>query len=339
MLEYLQSYADKYDLRKHIRFNTIVSKVKRVDSDIPARPRWLIHTKNKSTNQEQEDTFDAVVVCSGHFIYANYPDIPGLFDAKCDIIHSHDYRVPEVYQGKTVLMVGGMTSGLDITRELHQFAKEVILAVGEVDVLNTKGQWASGVFPKNVRVVSFPKSVSGNDVTCRDGETFEVDSVILCTGYSYYWPFLDASCGIQISENRKRVTPIFKHMIHAKYNTMFFSVLPTNPSAFTLPYVQIPVFMKILDGSLKLPSEEEMLREAEEEYQDRLAKGLKPRHAHYQLFEPPYDPVTYASDIASFGKVPGLSEQKFKDVVASLDYLNRIRRNFLNFREEGPQSI
>ncbi|XP_014669025.1 PREDICTED: flavin-containing monooxygenase FMO GS-OX-like 2 [Priapulus caudatus] len=336
--DYLESYANHFDLKKYIRFNTRVTSVHRLDSGTPNRPRWLVTSTDRVSGSEEErrEEFDAVIVCSGHFVDPYYPEISGLDHCECKIIHSRDYRVPEEFRGKRVLMVGAMTSGLDITRELHLHAASVTVAVGDADVLNARGQSRDGVFPANVSVVSFPASAEGKTFSCRGGERVEVDAVILCTGYQYRYPFLDESCEVSITEGGKRVGPLYRHMVHARHHTLIFSVLPTTPSAFTLPYVQIAAAAKILDGSLAMPSEEAARREAEEEHRARIAAGQRPRHAHSQLFPPPYDPNTYARDLAAWAKVAPLSEEKFKDVVESLDYLNRIRRNFMDFRVEQP---
>lgn len=55
-----------------------------------------------------------------------YPDIKGLNLFKGNIIHSHNYRVPEVFTAKSVAVIGGGPSGIDITWDMSKFASKVI---------------------------------------------------------------------------------------------------------------------------------------------------------------------------------------------------------------------
>lgn len=46
MLEYLRSYAKKFDLVKHVRFNTLVVSAKK-GSNFGERPSWTVISKSE----------------------------------------------------------------------------------------------------------------------------------------------------------------------------------------------------------------------------------------------------------------------------------------------------
>ena len=66
------------------------------------------------------ETFDGVLVCSGHHAKKNEPSFPGLSDFKGEVVHSHDYKEPSKYVGKRVVIIGIGNSGGDMAVELSR---------------------------------------------------------------------------------------------------------------------------------------------------------------------------------------------------------------------------
>ena len=54
--------------------------------------------------------------------------IPGIEAFPGDVLHSHDYRKPEKYAGKRVVVLGAGPSGFDIAVELSGYASQVYLS-------------------------------------------------------------------------------------------------------------------------------------------------------------------------------------------------------------------
>lgn len=58
------------------------------------------------------------------------PKLKGDDNFKGKKLHSHDYRVPEEFEGLNVVVIGAGPSGLDIGLEITSHAKQVRLKLG-----------------------------------------------------------------------------------------------------------------------------------------------------------------------------------------------------------------
>jgi Flavin-binding monooxygenase-like len=109
IFEWLSHYADAFDVRERIRFNTRVEHAER-----GRHGGWHIVLQDGT-----REHFDALLVCNGHHWDSRFPDFPGSFDGPQ--IHSHDYIDPSTpldLYGKRVLVVGIGNSAVDIVSEL-----------------------------------------------------------------------------------------------------------------------------------------------------------------------------------------------------------------------------
>lgn len=125
IVRYLNLYLDKFGLRHHVLFNTKVHRVERASvGDGCGRHRWtVLSSPTKNHEDIRSDGFDAVFVCTGQFHTPRWPkglepggSLRAAFGGR--VRHSREYRGPEKYQGKRVLVVGVGNSALDISLEL-----------------------------------------------------------------------------------------------------------------------------------------------------------------------------------------------------------------------------
>lgn len=107
--EYLQQYAEQFDLLRHIRFRTEVVSVQPVHDE--GATRWLVRLADGT-----QDEFDAIVVAAGHQGVPAHP--PFATDFTGEYLHSHAYRVPEPFRDKNVLVIGAGNSALDIAADI-----------------------------------------------------------------------------------------------------------------------------------------------------------------------------------------------------------------------------
>jgi cation diffusion facilitator CzcD-associated flavoprotein CzcO len=112
--DYFRAYARHFRLDRHIRFGTEVVRVAAYDNgkawDVTVRASDGTHTAR----------YDAVVVANGHNWVPKVPDYPGRFTG--EVLHSADYKSPDVLRGKRVLVVGAGNTGCDIAVESAQNA-------------------------------------------------------------------------------------------------------------------------------------------------------------------------------------------------------------------------
>lgn len=117
LLEYIQSFAEHYDLIGHIQFNTDVKRAIQKDSD-----DW------------QVTLVSGDVLTSGYLVCANgvtwNPNLvnwPGEFDG--EVRHSVAYKSSGEFKGKRVLVVGAGNSGVDIACDASFAADQAYLSV------------------------------------------------------------------------------------------------------------------------------------------------------------------------------------------------------------------
>ncbi|XP_037530773.1 flavin-containing monooxygenase 5 [Nematolebias whitei] len=128
IMDYFRMYADHFHLTKHVRFNTKVVQVKQ-RADFSHSGQWDVETEN-SEGKREKHIFDAVMICIGHHCQPHLPlhDFQGIETFKGKYFHSRDYKIPEEWRNKNVVVVGIGNSGLDIAVELSRVTKQLFLS-------------------------------------------------------------------------------------------------------------------------------------------------------------------------------------------------------------------
>ncbi|KAL6419762.1 hypothetical protein ACFW04_011217 [Cataglyphis niger] len=225
--EYLLDYAKQFNLYPYIKLNTLVKHVE---------PEIL---KNGQTLWTK--TFDAMVLCNGHYTVSHIPHIPGI----------ESFHGIYIYAGKKVCILGASWSGIDIAMEVSQYAD------------------------KQRRAKTNIESVQGNVFFFRDGSSAEVDSFIYCTGYKFTYPFMSTKVEIRTDDNH--VEPIYKLLVHMDYTNPFFMGLPAIMILFPMFHIQAKYILEVLEGRIQLPSQG-MREEYEIEKKSLLNQGIQLRH-------------------------------------------------------------
>ncbi|MES2345394.1 MAG: NAD(P)-binding domain-containing protein [Chlamydiota bacterium] len=115
---YLKNYAQHNNILKHIRFNADVGKLFRFNK------KW--HTEWYENGAICQKEFDYGIVCSGIFSKPHIPTIPGLNTFAGRISHSKDYKDPETFKNKKVVVVGNAFSGTEIAAEVSTQAEQTV---------------------------------------------------------------------------------------------------------------------------------------------------------------------------------------------------------------------
>ncbi|XP_069334433.1 flavin-containing monooxygenase 2 [Eulemur rufifrons] len=127
LLEYFRIFAKNFDLLKYIQFQTTVISVKKCP-DFSSSGQWKVVTQ--SYGKEESAVFDAVMVCSGHHILPHIPlkSFPGIERFKGQYFHSRQYKHPDGFEGKRILVIGIGNSASDIAVELCKKAAQVFVS-------------------------------------------------------------------------------------------------------------------------------------------------------------------------------------------------------------------
>eukprot|EP00439_Symbiodinium_sp_Y106_P025576 s633_g3.t1 len=122
---YLEHFAES--LRPHLRLSCEVTAVTRVKAEDKANCGWQLTWRE--AGEMKQKLFKHVVVASGIFEKAHL-GLPGLDSFPGLVCHAADYRKPEDFTGKKVLVVGSAFSGADIAVDLSGNAS-VTIACGQ----------------------------------------------------------------------------------------------------------------------------------------------------------------------------------------------------------------
>jgi dimethylaniline monooxygenase (N-oxide forming) len=145
--EYFDRYADHFGLRERIDFNTEVKKVEPVGGG-----GWQVTFEGPDGKSETREYSD-VIVCNGHHWDARWPEpaFPGSDTFEGIQMHAHDYRTPEIFEGKRVVVLGIGNSATDISVESSRVAEKTFLAM-------RRGAW---IVPKYLGGVPSDKATTG----------------------------------------------------------------------------------------------------------------------------------------------------------------------------------
>ncbi|MEV6352080.1 flavin-containing monooxygenase [Streptomyces hydrogenans] len=134
VVRYLEAYTEKHEL-------DVVTgvEVHRIDRAQDGTGGWVLHATGG-----RRLTGRAVVVATGFNHTPKLPDWPGLDTYEGDLVHAREYRNPEPYAGKDVLVVGVGNTGAEIAADLAEGgAARVRIAVRTVPhiVRRTTAGW------------------------------------------------------------------------------------------------------------------------------------------------------------------------------------------------------
>lgn len=295
---YLSDYAKDFDLEKYISYDCTVRQLaicnpkkdeQSLDGgdgthDLPKiKLEWDRKVKDSTSSTDGTktsitETFDAVMVCNGHYAAPSIPKLPGLKNFKGRVMHSIEYDDPEEFRGQNVLCIGGRASGSDLAREISEYAEKVYLSDTSCPP-HTDGRPSE---VGNVSWVGRTKEISNDNTIHFDGQYIDapkdIDVIIFCTGYDYDFPFINSNSNVpsfSATPGERRVMPLFEHLWHPTYPNLAFVGL--QHSVVPFPFFELQaeaIVAQILKktesndmNSRSLPSLQERLSSAEADAQ------------------------------------------------------------------------
>jgi cation diffusion facilitator CzcD-associated flavoprotein CzcO len=116
ILNYVQAFADEWDLRQHIRFNTAVEMATQTPDG------WNLKL---TTGEIVQHT--ALICANGTNWHPALPKLAGDFSG--EIYHSNQHKSADAFKGKRVLIIGAGNSGCDIACDAAKAADAAFISL------------------------------------------------------------------------------------------------------------------------------------------------------------------------------------------------------------------
>ncbi|KAJ1664158.1 monooxygenase [Coemansia sp. RSA 1646] len=295
----VQQYVHRYYNDPDNRLQGLVQLNSEVESVKYENSEWVC-TVRRLSNDNRTDTlkFDALAICTGRVSHPYIPCVPGLEELAQEnpgiVTHAKEYRRASDYIDMTVLVVGGASSGTDISRQLSFTARQVHLSVRSNENNDAlEPTLGAGVNQSN-RLRRHPQiqSITNDSVVFVDGSSIELpDRIIYATGYLSVYPFFQGNDQLEVLTDGRRINNLYKYLLYTQNPTLAIFGIPTKVVPFPLFEYQATFLAKVLRGIVKLPSHEEM-----QSQWDDLARQTS---SHKQLYEFGMRQVEYQNELIS----------------------------------------
>ncbi|MCW3466652.1 flavin-containing monooxygenase [Chitinophaga nivalis] len=136
IFSYVTAYADHFQLRPHIRFNTTVMATRYTANT------WQADVHDAGNQTDTTLHFDFLIICTGAFHAPHIPVFPGMqsfIDQGGQIRHSTEINTAAMLEHKSVAVVGFAKSAMDIATLAADVAKDCTLIYRQV-------RWAMPLF-------------------------------------------------------------------------------------------------------------------------------------------------------------------------------------------------
>ncbi|KAH8521731.1 hypothetical protein H0E87_002691 [Populus deltoides] len=356
VLKYLQDFAREFGIEEMVRFECEVVSVEMVDNEKLKVKCKRMRPDGGGGDDLLDEVFDAVVVCNGHFTQPRIAEIPGINLWPGKQIHSHNYRTPELFKDKVVILIGSSASAIDLSLEIGGIAKEVHIASRSVanDTYEKRAEcdniWlhsmvrvpthveseseraiirkfaSKGLPPPKKKNLQIKSAHKDGSVAFRDGNTIVADIILHCTGYKYYFPFLKTNGIVTVDDNR--VGPLYKHVFPPIFAPrLSFVGLPYRSLPFPIFEIQSKWISGVLSDRIVLPSQEDMMEDINTFYSTLEDSGVPKRHTH-SMGDTMID---YNAWVASLCQCPCFEEWR---VQMFYETAKRLNANPKTFRDE-----
>lgn len=281
---YINHFAATNDLKKYIRFNSVVEKIYKTDDD----NKWNITICKLEDGVQKwyQEKFDAVAICVGRFNVPFIPKIEGLkkFNETHPnvIVHAKEFRSSTPLKEKKVLVVGLSISAVDILQYFVPICKETHVSgntkLGFADDKERlrKPDWVEKIISddslnlkKHSRIAKF----ESDKVYFEDGSVeSDFDQIIFCTGYHNYFPFLnipenESSNLVKVTSGYDGIENFAQTKIDNLYLYIFAIDDPTiahigiaqNPLFFLASEAEAIALAGVWSGTKNLPPKQEQL--------------------------------------------------------------------------------
>ena len=272
LFDYIEGRVKRAGVRDAIRFRTTV---RQVDYD-DATGLFAVTARNLATDEETTESFDDVVVASGHFSTPNVPHFDGLDRFNGRVLHAHDFRDAVEFRDKDILIIGTSYSAEDIGSQCWKYGCKSVTVSHRTAAMGY--DW-----PDNWKEVPLLQKVEGNTCTFKDGSTADVDAIILCTGYLHYFPFMVPELRLRTA-NRLATADLYKGVVWVDNPKLFYLGMQDQWYTFNMFDAQAWYVRDVIMGRIQMPD------------RDARAADVVEREASEDAIEDDYGAIRYQGD-------------------------------------------
>ncbi|KAL2865878.1 uncharacterized protein BJX67DRAFT_157698 [Aspergillus lucknowensis] len=253
--QYIEDLLNRNGYQDLVEYNTTVElAVKDPETDT-----WVLTLRRAGQAGKLDywwtETFDALVVASGHYNVPYVPPIPGLKEFAerypGSVEHAKQYRGPKKYQGKRVITIGASVSAADTAVSLIDSAKPPIYAVvrGKYNIYFGDEAFKHPQIERRAPISHIESEDGARTVHFEDGTSIpDVDHLIFGTGFTWTLPFLP---DIPIRNNR--VPDLYLHIFHQRDPSLVFLGAVGAGLTFKVFEWQAVAAARVLAGKARLP--------------------------------------------------------------------------------------
>ena len=243
--DYIKGRVEKAGVRDLIRFRNPVRRVEYDDSS----GKFRVVAQDIPNDGETDETFDYVVVASGHFSTPNVPEFPGFDTFNGRILHAHDFRDAREFIGKEILIIGTSYSAEDIGSQCWKYGCKSVTVSHRTAPMGY--DW-----PDTWKEVPLLERVDKQTAYFKDGSSKRVDAILLCTGYLHHFPFMEDKLKLRTA-NRLATADLYKGIVWVNNPKLFYLGMQDQWYTFNMFDAQAWYARDIMLGRIPVPGPNE----------------------------------------------------------------------------------
>ncbi|MEO1194195.1 MAG: NAD(P)/FAD-dependent oxidoreductase [Pseudomonadota bacterium] len=318
LLDYIVGRLNKAKVRDWCRFRHPVRWVE-YDEDTGL---FTVTAHDLEKDHIYEETFDHVIVASGHFSTPNVPYFEGLTAFNGRVLHAHDFRDAVEFKDKDILIIGTSYSAEDIGSQCWKYGCKSVTVSHRTAPMGYK-------WPDNWKEVPLLEKVENKTCTFKDGTTAEVDAIILCTGYQHTFPFLPDDLRLKTA-NRLATADLYKGVVWVNNPKLFYLGMQDQWFTFNMFDAQAWWVRDAIMGRIEIPSD-----------RATLEADVAKRVADEDAGENDYDAIryqgAYTKELIEETDYPSFDVDGACEVF--IEWKGHKKQDIMAFRDNGYRSV
>lgn len=249
LYDYILGRAQKENLEHYIRFSTPVRDVEYIESS----GQFKVRATDLKGDRSITETFDYVIVCSGHFSVPNLPMFKGIDRFPGRVLHSHDFREAREFTGQDLLVVGSSYSAEDIALQSYKYGANSV-------TISYRTAPMGFDWPEGITEVPLLTHLEGKTAHFQDGSSKIIDAIVLCVGYQHHFPFLADDLRLK-TKNRLYPGSLYKGIFWETNPKLMYLGMQDQFYTFSMFDVQAFYARDVVLGRIDLPDAETMAQD------------------------------------------------------------------------------